>query len=121
MKQLKMVKDWDKILYEAARVLVHEIGHNFYMKHCVYYRCHMNGYNSAEENLEKPCTLCPICLRKLQFSIGFKIRERYEALLKVCKSFKYYKFHNDAEHIERILDGLTEVGIKGSVKVQKKQ
>jgi len=58
-------RDWNKILYEACRVLTHEIGHNFYLKHCISYRCHMNGYSGKEENLEKPPYLCPICLRKL--------------------------------------------------------
>ena len=64
--------------------MTHEIGHMFFLKHCIYYRCHMNGYNGKEENLEKPPTLCPICLRKLQFNIKFGILERFKRLQKVC-------------------------------------
>ncbi|KAG8009068.1 Archaemetzincin-2 [Nibea albiflora] len=39
------------------------------------------GSNHLEESDRRPLDFCPICLRKLQVAIGFKIAERYKALL----------------------------------------
>lgn len=47
-------KNWDKILYRACKVMTHEIGHMFGIKHCVYFNCVMNGSNGEEENRKKP-------------------------------------------------------------------
>jgi len=47
-------KDWETILYRAVKVMVHEIGHLFGVKHCVYFNCLMNGSNNEEENNSKP-------------------------------------------------------------------
>ena len=59
-----VVTDWETILYRAVKVMVHEIGHMFGIKHCVYFECVMNGSNGEEENSRKPMQLCAICLRK---------------------------------------------------------
>ena len=48
------------IIYRSIRVMTHEIGHMFGIKHCVYYLCNMNGSMSAEEGRNKPGHLCPI-------------------------------------------------------------
>uniref|UniRef100_A0A8D0H115 Uncharacterized protein n=1 Tax=Sphenodon punctatus TaxID=8508 RepID=A0A8D0H115_SPHPU len=42
----------------------------------------MQGSNHLEESDRRPLDLCPICLRKLQASIGFNIEERCKALLR---------------------------------------
>lgn len=42
----------------------------------------MNGSNHLDESDGRISELCPVCLRKLQHSIGFDILERYRALLK---------------------------------------
>ena len=47
-------KDWKTIVYRAIKVMTHEIGHMFGLKHCVYFECVMNGSNSEEENYAKP-------------------------------------------------------------------
>ena len=67
--------------------MVHEITHMFGVLHCMYYQCIMNGSNQTEEYTIKPAELCPICLRKLQRTIGFNISERYKELSKLCESF----------------------------------
>lgn len=38
----------------------------------------MQGVLSLDEALRRPLDLCPICLRKLQHILGFKLVERYK-------------------------------------------
>lgn len=37
------------ILFRACKVMTHEIGHMFGIRHCIYYECGMNGSNHIEE------------------------------------------------------------------------
>lgn len=57
----------DVIQFRGIKVMCHEIGHMFGLKHWVYYKCIMNGSMSSEEALRKPWYLCPICLKKLYY------------------------------------------------------
>lgn len=52
----------------------------FGVRHCVFYKCIMNGSNHLEESTKKPMYLCVVCLRKLQSNIKFDILERYQRL-----------------------------------------
>jgi archaemetzincin len=69
------------ILRRSCKVLAHETGHMFGIAHCIWYRCLMNGSNHIDEADERPLHLCPVDLRKLQWSIGFDITKRYRQLL----------------------------------------
>ncbi|TSK14693.1 Archaemetzincin-2 [Bagarius yarrelli] len=69
------------LLLRSCKTLTHEIGHIFGIKHCQWLQCVMQGSNHLEESDRRPLDLCPICLRKLQCAIGFKIADRYKALL----------------------------------------
>ena len=74
--------DYEQVLLRrSCRVLAHETGHMFGLLHCVYFRCVMNGSNHLEESDARPLHLCPVCLRKLQSSIGFDVADRYRQLL----------------------------------------
>lgn len=53
------------LLRNACIIMVHEIGHMFGLKHCIYYECTMNGINHFEEQNRKMRDLCPVCIRKL--------------------------------------------------------
>jgi archaemetzincin len=64
----------------------HETGHMFGIWHCIYYRCVMNGANHLEEDDRGPLHLCPVCLRKLQWSAGFDVVKRYRELERVCRA-----------------------------------
>ena len=68
------------IRHRSAKVLAHEIGHLFGLEHCIYFNCVMNGSNNLPEADARPLEPCPVCLRKLQHSIGFDVVERYEGL-----------------------------------------
>jgi len=68
------------LLRRSCKVLAHETGHMFALAHCTYFNCLMNGSNHLAESDRRPLHLCPICLRKLQWNIGFDVLERYSAL-----------------------------------------
>jgi len=46
--------DPDLVAFRACKVMCHELGHLFNMRHCIYYSCLMNGSNSLEEASRKP-------------------------------------------------------------------
>ncbi len=69
------------LLQRSLKVLVHETAHMFYLKHCIFFRCIMNGSNHLQESDARPMFFCPVCLRKLQNSIGFDVVDRYRTLL----------------------------------------
>ena len=80
-------KDKKLALKRAAKVLSHETGHMFGIKHCIFYQCNMGGVNHLGEMDSSPMHLCPICLRKLQHSAKFKPLERYQKL------YEFYEKH----------------------------
>jgi archaemetzincin len=71
----------DLLLRRSCKVLAHEIGHMFGLKHCVFFNCLMNGSNHLSESDARPLHLCPVDLRKLQHSVGFEPAARYRRLL----------------------------------------
>ncbi|MFB0553476.1 MAG: archaemetzincin [Phycisphaerae bacterium] len=89
----KRGKDYEKVLLRrSCKVLAHETGHMFGLKHCIYFRCSLNGSNHLKESDSRPMHLCPVCLRKLQYSIGFDVVSRYRNLL---------QFYRPAEPLAR--------------------
>ncbi len=79
-------KDYERVLLlRSCRVLVHETAHMFGLQHCIYFRCVLNGSNHLKESDSRPVHLCPVCLRKLQYSIGFDVVSRYSSLLFFCQ------------------------------------
>ncbi|XP_071176782.1 archaemetzincin-2-like [Mytilus edulis] len=77
------------IIKRACKTMCHEIGHMFGLKHCVFYECLMNGSNHLEESDGRPLFLCPVCLRKLQFSCKFDIEERYRQMIPILEEFGF--------------------------------
>lgn len=69
------------LLLRSRKTMTHEIGHMFGIKHCQWLNCVMQGSNHLEESDRRPLDMCPICLRKLQAAIGFRIADRYKALV----------------------------------------
>lgn len=68
------------VMLRSCKVLAHETGHMFGIRHCVHFHCLMNGSNHADESDAAPIHLCPVCLRKLHSSVHFDIADRYEQL-----------------------------------------
>jgi archaemetzincin len=94
-------KDYRELLLKrSCKVLVHEMAHMFSVAHCIFFRCVMNGSNHLQESDSRPLFLCPVCLRKLQFSIGFDFANRYHRLLQF---YKKVGFDHEAQWIEKRL------------------
>ena len=71
------------LLRRSVKVLSHETGHIFGLAHCIHFSCVMNGSNHLQESDHRPLHLCPVCLRKLQSSVGFDVVKRYQHLEKL--------------------------------------
>jgi len=72
--------DQSEILRRSCRVLTHEGSHVVGLKHCVHFKCLMNGSNHLGESDSCPLHPCPLCLRKLALGCGFDPLERYRQL-----------------------------------------
>ncbi len=75
----------------------------FGLAHCTYFNCLMNGSNHLVEADRRPLHLCPVCLRKLQWSIGFDVLKRYSALEGICR---VNGFTDEADWLTRRLKNL---------------
>ncbi len=80
-------EDWRLLMLRSCKVLAHETGHMFGIKHCVHYHCLMNGSNGLDETDAAPVHFCPVCLRKLHFAKPFDIQGRYENLQLLSERF----------------------------------
>ncbi len=74
------VKEKPLFVTRTLKVAGHEVGHMFGLHHCSAHQCVMNGSNSLEESDAQPLELCPVCLRKLQWNMGFDVAERFRGL-----------------------------------------
>ncbi|MGJ8657871.1 MAG: archaemetzincin [Akkermansiaceae bacterium] len=91
-------QDESTVLRRAAKVLTHETGHMFGIKHCVYYQCNMNGANHLREMDSTPMHLCPVCLRKMQYAVKFDTIERYQ---KLHDFYVKYELGKEARWVKR--------------------
>ncbi|KAJ1096396.1 hypothetical protein NDU88_001538 [Pleurodeles waltl] len=67
-------------LIQCCKVTCHEICFLIGLGTCRWLRCLMQGALSLDELVLRPQDLCPVCLRKLQYVLGFKLLERYKKL-----------------------------------------
>ncbi|TWT94426.1 archaemetzincin [Stieleria varia] len=77
------------VLERSCKVLAHETGHMFGIRHCVHYHCLMNGSNHLDESDANPIHLCPVCLRKMHHAKAFDVENRYQALAEFCESVNW--------------------------------
>ena len=92
------------MLRRSCKVLAHETGHMFGIDHCIWYRCLMNGSNHLIEADARPLHLCPVDLRKLHWSIGFDVVERYQRLWKFAEQAG---FEDEARWLDQQLGFIT--------------
>ena len=101
----KRGEDYQRVLLRrSCKVLVHEMAHMFSLAHCIFFRCVLNGSNHLQESDSRPLWLCPVCLRKLQFSIGFNIADRYSSLVRL---YRKIGFNYEARWIAKRLKAIS--------------
>ena len=95
------------ILQRTCKVLAHELGHVFGLRHCIYHHCLMVGVNHVGELLTQPLLECPVCLNKLIHSFGWNLVKRYSDIMnaasvlgfdKMIKSLQVYLMAATAHH-----------------------
>lgn len=100
------------LLHRSVKTLLHELGHMFGMKHCTWYNCLMRGSNGEMvEHQWNPLHLCPVCLRKLHWNIGFDIVDRYSKLLALYQQYESssHIFASECVFLRRRLQALANV------------
>lgn len=75
-------KDDIEFLRRSTKLLIHELGHLYGLDHCIHNRCLMMGTGHLVEDFRAPSHLCGVCLRKLQWRLGFDVKRRYKSLVK---------------------------------------
>merc|ERR1712070_954635 len=101
-----------QLLHRSVKTMLHEIGHMFGMKHCTFFNCMMRGSNGEEvEHQMTHLHLCPVCLRKLHWNIGFDIPNQYARFLDLLKVYAaiHPGFLRDCEFLQRRLEALRDV------------
>jgi archaemetzincin len=91
------------LLRRSCKVLAHEAGHMFGLAHCTFFNCLMNGSNHLAESDRRPLHLCPVCLRKLQWSVGFDVVKRYQAIEKIDRDLG---FADEADWLQQRIKSL---------------
>ncbi|CAF1113840.1 unnamed protein product [Rotaria sp. Silwood1] len=81
------------MIRRCVKILLHELGHLFGLKHCIYYICLMNGANNETEMDRQPLYLCPICLRKLYSTFHFNVCDVYEKFANICEKYRLEEEH----------------------------
>jgi predicted Zn-dependent protease len=102
------------MLHSSMKTMLHEIGHMFGMKHCTWYNCLMRGSNGAMvEHQPNYLHLCPVCLHKLQWSLGCSIAGNYAELLDLFQPFEESSeaFKVDCDFLRKRLAALEDVPI----------
>lgn len=75
------------ILQRIIKIATHEIGHMYFLQHCIFYQCLMQGTNGLEQTDRNPITFCPICYRKLWKCTEFDHVERYKRLIECSANY----------------------------------
>lgn len=83
-------------LRRSLKVMAHEIGHMYGLTHCTYFECGLNGSNYLDESDRRPIHLCPVCLRKLDWSSNFDLAKRY---FELDHAYRMLGFRDSAEFV----------------------
>ncbi len=67
----------------------HETGHMFGIRHCIAWKCGMNGSNSLGERDRQPLEFCPECQPKLWWTLGLDPLKRSRALEQVARRYSF--------------------------------
>jgi len=83
----------------------HETGHMFGIRHCIAYKCGMNGSNNASERDRQPLEFCPECQPKLWWSLALDPLRRSRALESAARRHGFDRIAADLGGQSRALAG----------------
>jgi predicted Zn-dependent protease len=89
--------DEETLLRRACKVMTHELGHLFGIKHCTDLLCLMNGANHVHELNRQPLLECPVCTMKLTRGFRWDLRKRYQDLAALYTEFG---FNHEASFVQ---------------------
>ena len=72
--------DPETFLRRTAKIAVHETGHMLGIRHCIHFRCGMNGANHQDEADTQPIWFCPEDEMKIWWSCRVDPARRYSQL-----------------------------------------
>jgi predicted Zn-dependent protease len=78
-------------LRRTLKLMVHEVGHIFSMRHCPLEGCVMSGQNDSDLSDRRHPLLCPECLAKLVWATRCDPVERARALARFCREHELYE------------------------------
>jgi len=85
----------------CRHTMVHEAVHMLGIKHCVHFRCLMNGNNGPGDTCTGVQFLCPVCLRKVLFALKALDPGGPEALVARYEAMKTVLLEHVADRVER--------------------
>ncbi|WP_291725882.1 archaemetzincin [Bernardetia sp.] len=85
---------FDLALERTCKTAVHEIGHIFSIRHCIFYRCAMQGANNLKELDGHPAYFCPVCDAKIISNLELPLSRRYENLAAFWKNQRQLETSN---------------------------
>lgn len=77
------------VLKRACKVVSHELGHIFGLKHCINFQCLLNGANHLGELNRQVLYECPSCTKKLQYSFGWDLQRRYTEIIALMVAYGF--------------------------------
>jgi archaemetzincin len=93
----------DFVVKLSGRIMLHEVGHLFGLKHCIYFNCLLNGVNHIEETVKKPFEICPVCLRKIWSNLKFDKLNRFQSLADGLKKINSELYNDEIQwYLDRI-------------------
>lgn len=78
-------KEAKEFLMRTLKIATHETGHMFGIRHCVHFRCGMNGSNSMPETDEASLAFCPQCVAKLCWACRVTPTKWFEGLIEIAE------------------------------------
>ena len=90
----KNIDAFDLALQRTCKTAVHEIGHIFSLRHCIFYRCGMQGANNLKELDGHPAYFCPVCDAKIISNLKLPLSKRYENLAAFWKNQRQLETSN---------------------------
>lgn len=82
-------RSFKRCLKRTIKLATHETGHMFSIRHCIKFKCLMNGCNSLNEGDRAPLYLCSECVCKISYSTITPLKQHYRNLIKFASEYSF--------------------------------